>query len=47
MNVSIDSNNEYIEEDIDIFDNCLHQHDEIISESSNRIYQLIKDFKKV
>lgn len=46
MNVSICKDNEYIESDIDLFDECLNEDDEIISERLNILDGLLKEIKK-
>jgi len=46
MNVSICKDNEYIESDINLFDECLRKDDEIISERLNVLYGLLKEIKK-
>jgi hypothetical protein len=43
MNASICTENEFIEQDIKLFDDCLHKDDEIISERLNRLAALLKD----
>ncbi len=43
MNVKVCIDNEYIETDINIFDDCLHKDDEIISERLSALYRLLKD----
>jgi len=45
MNVSICKDNEYIESDINLFDDCLHKDDEIISERLNVLSGLLKEIK--
>jgi hypothetical protein len=45
MNVSICSDNDQIENDIKLFDDCLHKDDEIISERLNILYALLKEIK--
>ena len=47
MNVSICRDNEHIEGDIELFDECLHRDDEIISERLNKLYGLLKEIEKV
>ncbi len=46
MNVSICKDNDYIENDIDLFDGCLHKDDEIISERLNVLSGLLKEIKE-
>ncbi len=43
MNVSICTDNEHIEDDINLFDECLHKDDEIISERLHALSKLIKE----
>jgi len=43
MNVSICADNAYIEKDIELFDDCLHKDDEIISERLNLLSGLLKE----
>ncbi len=47
MNVSICDNNEYIDKDIELFDECLHKDDEIISERLNTIAGLLKELNDI
>ena len=47
MNVSICSGNEYIKKDIELFDDCLHKDDEIISERLNILFGLLKELIEV
>ena len=44
MNVSVCLDNEFIEKDINLFDNILHKDDEIISERLRVLYSLLKKF---
>ncbi len=46
LNVSICEDNEFIENDINLFDDCLHKDDEIISERLNTLYKLLKEIKE-
>lgn len=46
MNVSICKDNEHIDDDINLFDTCLHKDDEIISERLNVLYNLLKEMQK-
>jgi hypothetical protein len=46
MNVSVSTDNEHIDTDINIFDDCLHKDDEIISERLNVLYDLLKEIKE-
>ena len=46
MNVSICTDNEHIETDINLFDECLHKDDEIISERLHILYGLLKEIEK-
>lgn len=43
MNVSVCTNNEYIESDTKLFEECLHKDDEIISERLHVLSQLLKE----
>ncbi|MFC2084995.1 DUF6530 family protein [Bacteroidota bacterium] len=43
MNVSVCTDNEYLEEDTKLFDDCLHKDDEIISERLHTLSRLLKD----
>ncbi|MCP4108294.1 MAG: hypothetical protein GY749_22590 [Desulfobacteraceae bacterium] len=43
MNVSVCKDNEHIESDINLFDECLHKDDEIISERLNVLSRLLKE----
>ncbi len=43
MNVSICTDNEHIEDDINLFDKCLHKDDEIINERLHALSKLIKE----
>jgi hypothetical protein len=47
MNVSVCTDNEFIEEDMELFDDCLHKEDEIISERLHTLYGLLKDLEAV
>ncbi|MFC1489675.1 DUF6530 family protein [Candidatus Latescibacterota bacterium] len=47
MNVSVCTDNEQIENDLELFDNTLHKDDEIISERLNALYSLIKEIKEI
>ena len=47
MNVSICKDNEFIDKDINLFDDCLHKDDEIISERLNIIFGLLKEIIEV
>ncbi len=47
MNVSVCTDNEFIEEDMELFDDCLHKEDEIISERLHILYGLLKDLEAV
>ena len=47
MNVSICRDNEHIESDINLFDECLHKDDEIISERLNVLSELLKELEKL
>ena len=47
MNVAVCTDNEHIEEDIELFDDRLHTDDEIISERLNVLYGLLKDLNAV
>ncbi|MFC1619914.1 DUF6530 family protein [Candidatus Neomarinimicrobiota bacterium] len=43
MNVAICTNNEFIEQDMKLFDDCLHQDDEIIAERLGRLAGLLRE----
>jgi len=43
MNVAICTDNEFIDGDLDLFDECLHEDDEIISERLHTLADLIKN----
>lgn len=45
MNASICTDNEHIEEDIKLFDDCLHQDDEILGERLQRLAALLKELE--
>jgi hypothetical protein len=45
MNIAVCQDNEYIESDINLFEECLHKDDEIISERLNILYKLLKEIK--
>lgn len=47
MNVAICNENDQIESDINLFDDCLHKDDEIISERMNILYGLIGEIKEL
>jgi len=46
MNVSICKDNEHIDNDTNLFDECLHKGDEIIIERFNILRGLLKEIKK-
>ena len=46
MNISVCKDNEYIEDDINLFDKCLHEDDEIISERLKVLSGLLKEIEK-
>ena len=46
MNVSVCTDNDQIDTDINLFDDCLHKDDEIISERLNVLYDLLKEIKE-
>jgi hypothetical protein len=46
MNVSICKDNEHIESDINLFDDCLHKDDEIISERLKVLSELLKELER-
>ena len=46
MNVSICKDNEYIENDINLFDDCLSKDDEIISERLNTMFGLLQELQE-
>ncbi len=43
MNISICTENDHIDEDIKLFDSCLHKDDEILSERLNILSRILKD----
>ena len=43
MNVSMCTDNEYLEEDMKLFDQCLHKDDEILSERLKTLAELLKE----
>ena len=43
MNISICTENDHIDEDIKLFDDCLHKDDEILSERLNVLSRILKD----
>ena len=45
MNVSVCTDNEHIEEDTKLFDNCLHKDDEIISERLRTLSGILKELE--
>jgi hypothetical protein len=45
MNVSDCTDNEHIEEDIELFDKCLREDDEIISERLRVLGRILKDLE--
>jgi hypothetical protein len=45
MNVAICTENEHIEKDIELFDECLHKDDEIIGERLNVLSRLLKELE--
>jgi len=45
MNVSICTGNDHIKEDLNLFDDCLHKDDEIISERLNILSGLLKELE--
>jgi hypothetical protein len=45
MNVSICVDNEHIDEDMNLFDDCLHQDDEILSERLKTLSSLLKQLE--
>ncbi len=47
MNVSVCKENEHIKSDIDLFDECLHKDDEIISERLNVLSELLKELEEI
>jgi hypothetical protein len=47
MNVSICRDNEHIEDDLDLFDECLYRDDEIISERLHTLSGLLKEFESI
>ena len=47
MNISICIDNEHIKSDLNLFDECLHKDDEIISERLNVLSGLLRELEKV
>ena len=47
MNIAVCTDNEHIDTDINLFDDCLHKDDEIISERLNVLYDLLKEIKEI
>ncbi|HSG29054.1 MAG TPA: DUF6530 family protein, partial [Candidatus Krumholzibacterium sp.] len=47
MNVSVCDNNEHIEGDIDLFDDCLRKDDELLSERLNVLRSLLNDIEGI
>jgi len=45
MNVSVCTDNEHIKNDTDLFEDCLHKDDEIISERLNVLFGLLKEIQ--
>jgi len=45
MNAAICTDNEFIEQDLKLFDDCLHQDDEIIGERLQRLAGLLKELE--
>ncbi len=45
MNVSVCTENEHIEEDMKLFDDCLHKDDEILSERIKTLSKIIKELE--
>jgi hypothetical protein len=45
MNVALCQDNEFINQDIELFDNCLHQDDEIIAERLGRLAGLLRELE--
>jgi hypothetical protein len=45
MNVAICTDNEFIDQDIKLFDDCLHQDDEIIAERLGRLAGLLSELE--
>ena len=43
MNVAMCTDNEHLEDDVKLFDQCLHEDDEIISERLHRLSALLKE----
>ena len=43
MNINICADNPHIDEDVKLFEACLHQDDEIISERLRRLSSLLKE----
>jgi hypothetical protein len=47
MNVSVCTENEYIDEDMKLFDECLHKDDEIISERLRMLGRFLKELEMI
>ena len=47
MNVAVCKDNEHIESDLDLFDECLRKDDEIISERLNVLAGLLKEIEEI
>jgi hypothetical protein len=47
MNVAVCTENEHIDTDMNLFDDCLHKDDEIISERLSVLYELLKEIKEI
>ncbi|MFA5928508.1 MAG: DUF6530 family protein [Candidatus Margulisiibacteriota bacterium] len=45
MNVAVCTDNEYIDQDLKLFDECLHQDDELIGERLRRLSALLKELQ--
>ena len=47
MDISLGLENDYLEEDIEFFDECLHQDDEILSERIKTLSGIIQELEKL
>lgn len=47
MNVAVCDDNKYIKDDLELFDKCLHEDDELISERLHVMYGLLKEIQEL
>lgn len=47
MNLSLCLDNQNIEEDIELFDDCLHKDDEILSERLHTLSRILKEIEMI